>query len=229
MGSDNLTLPGWLGCNSWRDLPKTYYIRTLIVCIFRRDIRSLTAIFWASWGGKLPPKQPKAIQNTCQKVTALSWAKHSHTNTGHYNLQPYSLTNQAAASSGLFGESFPRHRNHRNHRSRAAFGAFHPSWIVHARDSSWKVKPHGDVVKLENLEKILKAQNCSKLSCSDQLPRNIWWHDTPWYVYCTCIPAGLRRKCNLADLRKGDPCHVRSQEHVHTHVPYMFIKLCTAV
>lgn len=101
--------------------------------------------------------------------------------------------------SGLFGESFPRHRNHSNHRSRAAFGAFHPSWIVHARDSSWKVKQHGDVVKLENLEKILKAQNCSKLSCSDQLSRNIWWHDTPWYVYYACIPAGLRRKSNLAD------------------------------
>lgn len=169
------------------------------MCIFRRDTRILTAIFWASWGSQLPPKQPKAIQNTCQKPQRCLEPNIAKQTLDLTALQPYSLTNQAAASSGFVWSSFPRNRNHSNHRSRAAFGAFHPSWIVHARDSSWKVKPHGDVVKLENLEKILKAQDCSKLSCSDQLPRNIWWHDTPWYVYYTCIPAGLRRKSNLAD------------------------------
>ena len=40
-----------------------------------------------------PPSSQK-LHNTCQKVTALSWAKHNQTNTGHYNLEPYSLTNQ---------------------------------------------------------------------------------------------------------------------------------------
>lgn len=179
---------------------------------------------WASWGGKLPPKQPKAIQNTCQKVTALSWAKHSQTNTGHYTLQPYSLTNQ-----GLLIQWFVWYSNHfLDTETTVTTGPRLPSEPSTLHESSTRETPlerWNHMVMLWSLKILKKYWKHKTVQSSHALISCLGTYgDMTRHDMCIILVSqrGYGEKVILQTLKKGDPCHVRSQEHVCTRTVHVY-------
>ena len=161
------------------------------------------------------------------KATALSWAKHSQTNTGPYSLTALQIKQLLPVV--LFGHHFLETE------TTVTTGPGLPSEPSTLHESSTRETPlerWSHMVMLWSLKILKRYWKHKTVQSSHALISCLGTYgDMTRHDMCIILVSqrGYGEKAILQTLKKGDPCHVRSQEHVRTHVLYMFIKLCTAV
>ena len=183
-------------------------IRTLIVCHVRRDARIFTAIYWASWGGK-----------------------HNQTNTGHYNLQPYSLTNQGLLLPVVcLGNHF---LDTETTETTAPGLPLEPSTLHESSTRETPLERWNHMVMLWSLKILKRYWKHKTVQSSHALISCLGTYgDMTRHDMCIILVSqwGYGEKVILQT--SGKETHVMfvlRNMYICTHVLYMFIKLCTAV